>query len=468
MAAPEQRFQVIVIGGGPGGYVAAIRAAQLGRKVAIVERDRLGGVCLNWGCIPTKALLRNAEVLSLAQRGEEFGLQIQGLTADYRKAQARSRQVADRLTRGIAYLMRKHQITVVAGTAQLRMATRVEVQPSDGRAAQVLEAEHIILATGSRERLLPGITVDGQRVWTSYEALQAETAPQSLIIIGAGAVGVEFASVFATYGTRVTLIEMLPTLVPLEDPEIAAVLEDSFRRRGMQIVTGSRVEKVEVSEREARVLVASPQGMQELSAGTLLLAVGRVPNTEALGLGAVGVAVKHGFVQVNDRQQTSVPNIYAIGDVAGPPLLAHKAMAEAMIAVEHLTGQSPKALERTNIPNCTYCSPQVASIGLTETQAREMGHAVKVGKFPFRASGRALAMAETEGLVKVVVDAKFGEILGVHIVGPEATEMIAEIAALKTLEATLDELLLTVHAHPTLAEALLEAALAADGRAVHL
>jgi dihydrolipoamide dehydrogenase len=468
MAAPEQRFQVIVIGGGPGGYVAAIRAAQLGRKVAIVERDRLGGVCLNWGCIPTKALLRNAEVLSLAQRGEEFGLQIQGLTADYRKAQARSRQVADRLTRGIAYLMRKHQITVVAGTAQLRMATRVEVQPSDGRAAQVLEAEHIILATGSRERLLPGITVDGQRVWTSYEALQAETAPQSLIIIGAGAVGVEFASVFATYGTRVTLIEMLPTLVPLEDPEIAAVLEDSFRRRGMQIVTGSRVEKVEVSEREARVLVASPQGMQELSAGTLLLAVGRVPNTEALGLGAVGVAVKHGFVQVNNRQQTSVPNIYAIGDVAGPPLLAHKAMAEAMIAVEHLTGQSPKALERTNIPNCTYCSPQVASIGLTETQAREMGHAVKVGKFPFRASGRALAMAETEGLVKVVVDAKFGEILGVHIVGPEATEMIAEIAALKTLEATLDELLLTVHAHPTLAEALLEAALAADGRAVHL
>jgi dihydrolipoamide dehydrogenase len=468
MAAPEQRFQVIVIGGGPGGYVAAIRAAQLGRKVAIVERDRLGGVCLNWGCIPTKALLRNAEVLSLAQRGEEFGLQIQGLTADYRKAQARSRQVADRLTRGIAYLMRKHQITVVAGTAQLRMATRVEVQPSDGRAAQVLEAEHIILATGSRERLLPGITVDGQRVWTSYEALQAETAPQSLIIIGAGAVGVEFASVFATYGTRVTLIEMLPTLVPLEDPEIAAVLEDSFRRRGMQIVTGSRVEKVEVSEREARVLVASPQGMQELSASTLLLAVGRAPNTEALGLGAVGVAVKDGFVQVNNRQQTSVPNIYAIGDVAGPPLLAHKAMAEAMIAVEHLTGQSPKALERTNIPNCTYCSPQVASIGLTETQAREMGHAVKVGKFPFRASGRALAMAETEGLVKVVVDAKFGEILGVHIVGPEATEMIAEIAALKTLEATLDELLLTVHAHPTLAEALLEAALAADGRAVHL
>jgi dihydrolipoamide dehydrogenase len=468
MSAPEQRFQVIVIGGGPGGYVAAIRAAQLGRKVAIVERDRLGGVCLNWGCIPTKALLRNAEVLSLVQRGEEFGLQIQGLTADYRKAQARSRQVADRLARGIAYLMRKHQITVVAGAARLRMATQVEVQPTDGRAAQVLEAEHIILATGSRERLLPGITVDGQRVWTSYEALQAETAPQSLIIIGAGAVGVEFASVFATYGTRVTLIEMLPTLVPLEDPEIAAVLEDSFRTRGMQIVTGSRVEKVEVSEREARVLVASPQGMQELSASTLLLAVGRAPNTEALGLGAVGVAVKHGFVQVNSRQQTSVPNIYAIGDVTGPPLLAHKAMAEGMIAVEHLTGQSPKPLERTNIPNCTYCSPQVASIGLTETRAREMGHPVKVGKFPFRASGRALAMAETEGLVKVVVDAKFGEILGVHIVGPEATEMIAEIAALKTLEATLEELLLTVHAHPTLAEALLEAALAADGRAVHL
>jgi dihydrolipoamide dehydrogenase len=468
MAAQEQGFQVIVIGGGPGGYVAAIRAAQLGRKVAIVERDRLGGVCLNWGCIPTKALLRNAEVLSLVQRGEEFGLQIQGLTADYRKAQARSRQVADRLTRGIAYLMRKNQISVVAGVARLRTATQVEVQPTDGGIAQELEAEHLILATGSRERLLPGVTVDGRRVWTSYEALQVETAPESLIIIGAGAVGVEFASVFATYGTRVTLIEMLPTLVPLEDPEIATVLEQSFGKRGMQIMTGTKVEKVEVADHEVRVVVASPQGRQELSAAALLLAVGRVPNTEDLDLGAVGVALERGFVQVNGNQQTSIPNIYAIGDVAGPPLLAHKAMAEGMIAVEHLAGHTPKPLEHTNIPNCTYCSPQVASIGLTEPRAREAAREIKVGKFPFRASGRALAMAETEGFVKVVTEAQFGEILGVHIVGPEATEMIAEVAALKTLEATLDELVLTVHAHPTLAEALLEAALAADGRAVHL
>ena len=468
MAAQEQGFQVIVIGGGPGGYVAAIRAAQLGLKVAVVERDRLGGVCLNWGCIPTKALLRNAEVLSLAQRGEEFGLQIQGLTADYRKAQLRSRQVADRLTRGIAYLMRKNHITVVSGVARLRTTTQVEVEPSDGGAGQVLEAEHIILATGSRERLLPGVTVDGRRVWTSYEALQVEVAPESLIIIGAGAVGVEFASVFAAYGTRVTLVEMLPTLVPLEDPEIAEVLEQSFRKRGMQIMTGTKVEKVEVSDAEVRVVVASPQGVHELSAAALLLAVGRAPNTEALGLEAVGVAVERGFVQVKSSQQTSIPNMYAIGDVTGPPLLAHKAMAEGVIAVEHLAGQTPKPLERTNIANCTYCSPQVASIGLTESRAREAGHDVKIGKFPFRASGRAMAMAETEGLVKFVADAQFGEILGVHIVGPEATEMIAEVAALKTLEATLDELILTVHAHPTLAEALLEAALAADGRAVHL
>jgi len=468
MAAPDQRFQVIVIGGGPGGYVAAIRAAQLGRKVAVVERDRLGGVCLNWGCIPTKALLRNAEVLSLAQRGEEFGLQIQGLTADYRKAQARSRQVAERLTRGIAFLMRKNHIAVVAGAAQLRSATQVEVRPTDVGTAQVLEAEHIILATGSRERLLPGVTADGRRVWTSYEALQVDAAPESLIIIGAGAVGVEFASVFATYGTRVTLIEMLPMLVPLEDPDIAEVVELAFRKRGMQIMTSTTVEKVEVSEHQVRVIVASPQGTQELSAAALLLAVGRAPNTEALDLGAVGVAMERGFVQVNSRQQTNIPNIYAVGDVAGPPLLAHKAMAEGVIAVEHLAGQTPKPLERTNIPNCTYCSPQVASIGLSEPRAREMGREVKVGKFPFRASGRALAMAETEGLVKFIADAKFGEILGVHIVGPEATEMIAEVAALKTLEATIDELFLTVHAHPTLAEAILEAALAADGRAVHL
>jgi dihydrolipoamide dehydrogenase len=344
----------------------------------------------------------------------------------------------------------------------------VEVEPNDGGAAQVLEAEQIVLATGSRERLLPGVSMDGRRVWTSYEALQVEATPESLIIIGAGAVGVEFASIFATYGARVTLIEMLPTLVPLEDPEIAEVLEQSFRKRGMQILTGTRVDKVEVSEQDVRVVAASPQGTRDLSASALLLAVGRAPNIEGLGLEAVGVTVERGFVQVGSSQQTSIPNIYAIGDVAGPPLLAHKAMAEGVIAVEHLVGQTPKPLDRTNIPNCTYCSPQVASIGLTEPRAREAGREVKVGKFPFRASGRALAMAETEGLVKVVADAKFGEILGVHIVGPEATEMIAEVAALKTLEATLDELFLTIHAHPTLAEALLEAALAADGRAVHL
>jgi dihydrolipoamide dehydrogenase len=468
MADGEQEFEVLVIGGGPGGYVAAIRAAQLGRKVVLVERDRLGGVCLNWGCIPTKALLRNAEVLALVQRGEEFGLRMQGLTADYHKAQMRSRQVADRLARGVAYLLRKNHISVVSGVARLRTPTQVEVQAKDDGAVRVLEAGHIILATGSRERLFPGVTVDGQRVWTSYEALQVESIPESLIIIGAGAVGVEFASIFATYGTRVILIEMLPTLVPLEDAESAEVLEQAFRNRGMQVMTGTRVEKVEVSDRDVRVVVASPQGIQELSATALLLAVGRTPNTEDLGLEAIGVAVERGFVQVNDNQQTSFSHIYAIGDVTGPPLLAHKAMAEGVIAAEHLAGRAPKPLERTNIPNCTYCNPQIASIGLTEQRARESGHEVKVGKFPFRASGRALAMAETEGLVKLVADAQFGEILGVHIVGPEATEIIAEVAALKTLEATLDELFLTVHAHPTLAEALLEAALAAEGRAVHL
>jgi len=468
MPSREQGFQVIVIGGGPGGYVAAIRAAQLGKKVAVVERDRLGGVCLNWGCIPTKALLRNAEVLSLARRGAEFGLQIVGLSADYQKAHMRSRQVAERLTRGVAYLMRKHNITVVSGRARLRSATQVAVEPSGNSAVQILEAEHIILATGSRERLLPGVMLDGERVWTSYEALHVEAVPESLIIIGAGAVGVEFASLFSTYGTHVTLIEMLPTLVPLEDQELAMILEEAFRQRGVRILTGTKVDTVEVSDREVRVIVASPQGMQQISAAALLLAVGRVPNSEELGLEANGVAVERGYVQVGAGQQTNVTNIYAIGDVAGPPLLAHKAMAEGVIAAEHLAGQAPTPLEHTNIPNCTYCSPQIASLGLTEQGARAAGHEIKVGRFPFRASGRALAMAETEGFVKLVADARFGEILGVHIVGPEATEMIAEVAALKTLEATLDELFLTVHAHPTLAEALFEAALAAEGRALHL
>jgi dihydrolipoamide dehydrogenase len=468
MAAEEQRFQVIVIGGGPGGYVAAIRAAQLGKKVALIERDRLGGVCLNWGCIPTKALLRNAEVVSLMRRGAEFGLQVEGMNADYGKAHARSRQVADRLTRGIAYLMRKNAVAVFSGVARLRSPVQVEVQPEESGVPLVLAAEQIILATGSRERLLTGVAVDGRRVWTSYEALQVEEAPESLLIIGAGAVGVEFASIFATYGTRVTLIEMLPTVVPLEDPEIAEVLAQAFRKRGMHILTGTRVEKMEVTPLGVQVLAVSPHGPRELTAGALLLAVGRMPNTEELNLEAVGVALDRGFVRVNGSQQTNLPTIYAIGDVAGPPLLAHKAMAEGVIAAEHLAGHAPKPLEHSNIPNCTYCSPQVASVGLTESRARESGRKVKVGKFPFRASGRALAMAETEGFVKVIADAQFGEILGVHIVGPEATEMIAEVTALKTLEATLDELFLTVHAHPTLAEALLEAALAAEGRAVHL
>jgi len=468
MPSSEQRLQVIVIGGGPGGYVAAIRAAQLGKKVAVVERDRLGGVCLNWGCIPTKALLRNAEVLSLARRGAEFGLQIVGLSADYQKAHMRSRQIANRLARGVAYLMRKHNITVVSGRARLRSATQVEVESSGNSAGQTLEAEHIILATGSRERLLPGVMLDGERVWSSYEALQVEAVPESLIIVGAGAVGVEFASLFSTYGTHVTLIEMLPTLVPLEDQEVALVLEEAFRQRGVGILTGTKVDTVEVSDRDVRVVVTSPQGMQQLTAAALLLAVGRVPNSEELGLEVSGVAVERGYVRVGAGQQTSVANIYAIGDVAGPPLLAHKAMAEGVIAAEHLAGQAPTPLERTNIPNCTYCSPQIASLGLTEQGARAAGHEIKVGRFPFRASGRALAMAETEGFVKLVADARFGEILGVHIVGPEATEMIAEVAALKTLEATLDEFFLTVHAHPTLAEALFEAALAADGRALHL
>ncbi|MBI3326079.1 MAG: dihydrolipoyl dehydrogenase [Nitrospinae bacterium] len=468
MASGEQRFQVVVVGGGPGGYVAAIRAAQLGRKVAIVERERLGGVCLNWGCIPTKALLRNAEIVSLVQRSAEFGIHMQGMSVNYRKAQERSRQVADKLARGVSYLMKKNGITVFSGIARMRSATRVEVQPADGGEAHTLEADHIILATGSREHLLPGVAVDGKRVWTSREALLVEEAPESLIIIGAGAVGVEFASLFAAYGTRVTLVEMLPTIVPVEDEEISELLARSFSKRGIGIVTGTRVAEVEIGSAGIRVAAASPQGTTELSAAALLVAVGRTPNTEEVGLQEIGVDLQGRFVKVNGAQQTSLAHIYAIGDVAGPPLLAHKAMAEGMIAAEHLAGLDPRPLEHSSIPNCTYCYPQVASIGLTEQKAREGGRTVKVGKFPFRASGRALAMAEEEGLVKVVADAKYGEILGVHIVGPEATEMIAEAAALKALEATLDELFLTMHAHPTLAEALLEAALGADGRAIHL
>ena len=454
-----------VVGTGPGGYVGAIRAAQLGLSVAVVEDDRPGGVCLNWGCIPTKALLRNAEVLHLVEKAEAFGIRIEKYQADYAEAVRRSRSVADRMAKGVEFLFRKNKITLVPGRGALASPTRVTVTPTAGGAAtDTIDARHIVLATGSEPKSLPGVTIDERRVISSNGAVRQEQRPASLIVIGAGAVGVEFADVYRTYGAEVTLLEALPRVVPVEDEEVSKELARSFQRRGIEIKTGVKVTAVKPGG--SSVVVETDAG--KLEAEQVLMAVGRQARVKGIGLEPLGVALDRGFVKVSPRMETSVKGLYAIGDVAGPPLLAHKAMAEGVLAVETIAGRDPRPLDYTNVPSCTYCRPQIASIGWSEAKARENGRAIAVGRFPFTASGKAVALGETEGFVKVVADGKTGELLGAHIIGPEATEVIHEFAVGKTLEATLEEIMHTIHAHPTLSEAALEATLAALGQAIHI
>ncbi|HET7854149.1 MAG TPA: dihydrolipoyl dehydrogenase [Candidatus Methylomirabilis sp.] len=462
-----EKYDLVVIGSGPGGYVGAIRAAQLGIKVAIVERDRLGGVCLNWGCIPTKALLRNAEIIALLRRGEEFGFSFENLRLDFSVAVKRSEQAARKLSKGVEYLMKKNKVTVVPGEGRLAGDGQVRVT-KDAKVTE-LQAARILLATGSRPREIPGVPIDGKRVITSTEALSLPQVPRSLLIIGAGAVGVEFADVYHAYGAEVILIEMLPRLLSVEDAEISTFLEKVFAKRGITIRTGTKVEGVTVKGEQVSLRLSKEGKTEEITGDVALVAIGRIPNIEALGIEGLGVKVGRGnFIEVGDRFETSVPGIYAIGDVIGGPLLAHKAMAEAVVAVEAMAGQSGRRIDPSKIPNCTYCSPQVASVGLTEEQAKEQGRQVKVGRFSFQASGKAVALGDTEGFVKVVADAEYGEILGLHIIGPEATEMIAEATMARTLEATLEEVHHSIHAHPTLSETVAEACLAALGRPIHI
>jgi dihydrolipoamide dehydrogenase len=456
------KADVAVVGTGPGGYVAAIRCAQLGLSVVAVEDDRPGGVCLNWGCIPTKALLRNAEVVHLFERAEQFGIRVQSWQADYAEAVRRSRGVADRMAKGVEFLFRKNKITLLAGTGRLQGPTRVEVRGTAG--TDTVEARAIILATGSEPRSLPGITIDEKVVLSSNGAVRQERAPASLIVIGGGAVGVEFADVYAAYGTRVTILEALPRLVPLEDEEVSTLLARSFGRREITLKTGVKVTGIQPG---GPGVVVATDG-ERLEAEQVLMAVGRGARVRDVGLEALGVQLERSFVKVSPRMETSVKGIYAIGDMAGPPLLAHKAMAEGVVAAEAIAGQDPRPVDYSNVPSCTYCRPQIASIGLSESRARENGREVSVGRFPFTASGKAVALGETEGFVKVVADKATGEILGVHIVGPEATEIIHEFAVGRTLEATLEEIIHTIHAHPTLSEAALEATLGALGRAIHV
>jgi dihydrolipoamide dehydrogenase len=457
-----RKFDVVVVGSGPGGYVAAIRAAQLGLSVAAVEDDRPGGVCLNWGCIPTKALLRNAEVVHLIQNAERFGVKVDNVRPDYAEAVKRSRGVADRMAKGVEFLFRKNKITLVAGTGTLTSKTTVEVKGASG--SETLDAGAVILATGSQPKSLPGVSIDEKVVVSSNGAVRNETRPASIIVIGAGAVGMEFADVYAAYGTQVTVLEALERVLPVEDAEASALVGRLFGRRGMTLKTGVNVSAVKPGGPGA--IVETSEG--RLEAEQVLMAVGRGARTAGVGLESVGVQLDRGFVKVSPTMETSVKGIYAVGDMAGPPLLAHKAMAEGVVAAEVIAGRQPHPLDYDNVPSCTYCRPQVASIGLSEARAKENGREVMVGKFPFTASGKAVALGETDGFVKVVADKASGEILGVHIVGPEATEIIHEFAVGRTLEATVEEIMHTIHAHPTLSEAALEATLAALGQAIHI
>ena len=456
------KFDVVVVGTGPGGYVSAIRCAQLGLSVATVEDDRPGGVCLNWGCIPTKALLRNAEVVTLLNHAADFGIRLSGFEASYPEAVQRSRRVADRMAKGVEFLFRKNKITLFPGRGTLKAKTVVEVKGTG--AAETLEARAVVLATGSEPKSLPGVTIDEKTVISSNGAVRNERAPKSIAVIGAGAVGVEFADVFASYGVQVTLLEALPRVVPIEDEDVSKELSRTFTRRGITIKTGVKVAAVKPGGAGAVVDL----GGEKLEVEQVLMAVGRAAKVTGLGLEGVGVQLERGFVKVSPTMETSVKGLYAIGDMAGAPLLAHKAMAEGVVAAEAIAGKSPRPVDYGNVPSCTYCRPQIASIGSTEARAKEAGREVSVGRFPFTANGKAVALGETDGFIKVIADKATGEILGVHIIGPEATEIIHEFAVGRTLEATLEEVIHTIHAHPTLSEAALEATLAALGQAIHI
>jgi dihydrolipoamide dehydrogenase len=464
----QHTCDVVVIGGGPGGYVAAIRAAQLGMRVALVERDTLGGVCLNWGCIPTKALLRNAELYHLMRRGADFGLLCDNLRVDFGKVIGRSRQVANRLAQGVEFLMRKNKIQVIKGSARLAGSGVVHVHDVPGALVATLHAPHTVLATGARPRALPGLPFDQTHVLSSTEAMTLQEVPEALVIIGAGAIGVEFAYFYNAFGSKVTLIEMLPQVLPVEDTEISMILHKSLEKQGIEILVNSRVESAQVLGHGVQVQVATPQGTRTVQGTKVLVAIGVQGNIEQLGLEAAGVRSERGFIPVDAHCRTNVPGVYAIGDVNGPPCLAHVASAEGIATVEAIAGLDHPGVNRQNIPGCTYCQPQVASVGLTEEAARQAGHDLRVGRFPFMASGKALAVGESEGMVKVIFDAASDELLGAHIIGAEATDLIAEVGIARTLETTHYEILKTVHAHPTLSEAIMEAVGNAYGEAIHI
>jgi dihydrolipoamide dehydrogenase len=476
MAQPSPEYDLIVIGTGPGGYIAAIRAAQLGMKVTTVEDDRPGGICLNWGCIPSKAILNSAELYATARHGETYGLVFDGLTFDYDRVITQSRNASDKLSRGVGSLFKKNKIDHYPGRGVLAGPNEVRVSPvrsgageAPARPETTLRGQKILIAVGTTEIVFPDLEVDGRRVLTSREALEYRRVPESMVIVGGGAVGMEFAYVYHSYGCRVTVVEMMEHVLPFVDEDCSIELEKIFRKEGMEILTGSTFRSARSTDGGVKVEIATPKGAESREAEVLFLAVGRRPVTQEMNLEEVGVKLdKRGFIQVDKAFKTSVDSVYAIGDVIGGQLLAHTASEEGICAVEMMAGIRTRPVDYLKIPSCVYCQPEVASVGLTERQAREAGYDVKVGKFPFSALGKAIAVGHTQGFVKIVAEKEYGEIVGCHILGKGATELIAELGLARTLEATTGEVGATVHAHPTLSEAVMEAAHAAEGHALNI
>ncbi|MDO9087520.1 MAG: dihydrolipoyl dehydrogenase [Anaerolineaceae bacterium] len=462
-------YDVVIIGAGPGGYVAAIRASQLGLKTVIIDKEWLGGVCLNIGCIPSKSLLKNADVAYTLRNGaKEFGFSFDNLKLDYSVAVKRSRQVSNRLTKGVGFLMKKNNVDVIMGIGKLTAKNIVTVTGEDG-STQEISAKNIIIATGAYSTPIPGVTLDGEKILSYKEAILQTRQPESVVIIGAGAIGVEFATIWNGYGTEVTIVEMLPRLVPLEDEEIGVELEKAFKKAGIKSLTGHRVEKIETTDKGVKVTVSEGENQKIIEAEQALVAIGFKPNSADLGLEPVGVALdKRGFIQIDDHMSTNVPGIWAIGDVTGKLLLAHVASTQGIICAENIAGVDTITLDYRMMPRATYCHPQVASFGLTEAQAKEEGYEVKVGRFPFQANGKSLGLGESNGFVKIVTDVKYGEILGAHMIGPEVSELLPELTLAQTMELTAEEISRNVHAHPTLSEVIMEAAHGVVGETIHI
>lgn len=466
----SNKYEIAVLGGGPGGYVAAIRAGQLGFKTVVIDKEKLGGICLNWGCIPTKSLLKNVEIYdNLKNHSSDFGITVEGISFDFNKIIKRSRDISDKITKNVELLVKKNKVERVKGWGKIVSKNEIEVLDENNNKIDLITADKIIIATGARPRSVPSIPIDKEFIITSTEAMNLPEQPEELIIIGAGAIGIEFAYFYNVLGTKVTIIEMMDNILPIEDIEVSQLLEKNFKKRGMEIYTSAKVEKAEVKEGKVFVTIEKNGEKKTLSANKVLSAIGVTGNIEGFGLEELGVEIFKNHIKVNKETfETNVSGIYAIGDVIGPPWLAHVASAEGITCIEKIKGLHTPSVNYDNIPGCTYCQPQVASIGLTEEKAKEAGYELKIGKFPFMASGKAFAIGEREGFVKLIFDAKYGELLGAHIIGSEATELIAELGIVRTLEGTAESIIKTIHAHPTLSESVMEAAALAYGEAIHI